>query len=206
VHIEFLLEEASAEIVLTEILPKIVGDNVTLRFHDFRGKQNLLKHLPNRLKGYKSILQSNSDLKIVVLIDEDREDCTKLKQCLEDIAKDAGLLTRSISKNFQILNRIAVEELEAWFFGDVEAIRKAYPRVPESLSQNRNYRKPDEIKGGTCEALERVLSSKGYFTKGYMPKTEVARNIAPHLHPENNTSKSFQVFYDGLKLLIELAK
>jgi Domain of unknown function (DUF4276) len=206
VHIEFLLEEASAEIVLNEIVPKIVGKDVTFSPRNFSGKQNLLKKLPDRLKGYKTRLKYEQDLKIVVLIDEDREDCTKLKQRLENIAKDAGLLTRSISDNFQILNRIAVEELEAWFFGDVEAIRKAYPRVPESLSQNRNYRKPDEIKGGTCEALERVLSSKGYFTKGYMPKTEVARNIAPHLHPENNISKSFQVFKDGLKLLIGLAK
>jgi Domain of unknown function (DUF4276) len=187
-------------------MKKLQTGSITFSPRNFSGKQNLLKKLPDRLKGYKTRLKYEHDLKIVVLIDEDREDCTKLKQRLEDIAKDAGLLTRSISENFQILNRIAVEELEAWFFGDVEAIRKAYPRVPASLSQNRNYRKPDEIKGGTCEALERVLSSKGYFTKGYMPKTEVARNIAPHLHPEDNVSKSFQVFKDGLKLLIEPTK
>ena len=201
-HIEFLLEEASAEIVLNEIVPKILGNNVTFRFHDFRGKHNLLKNLPERLKGYKSILQSNNDWRIVVLVDRDVQDCQELKQNLEQITQNAGLSTHSTSENFQVLNRIAVEELESWFFGDIKAIRKAYSRVSENLNQNRRYRNPDEINGGTCEALERVLSSKGYYTKGFLPKTEVARNIASHLDPEINISKSFQVFRDGLKLLL----
>ena len=50
-HIEFLIEEASAEIVLTEIVPKILGDEVTFKIHDFRGKVNLLNKLPQRMKG-----------------------------------------------------------------------------------------------------------------------------------------------------------
>ncbi len=201
-HIEFLLEEASDEILLTTIIPKIVGSDITLRFHDFRGKQNLIQKLPIRLKGYKNLLQSNPNWKIVVLVDRDNEDCKVLKQKIEAIINDAGLTTHSISQNFQVLNRIAIEELEAWFFGDVEAIRSAYPKVSENLTRNRNYRNPDEIKGGTCEALERVLASKGYYAKGYMPKTEVARNISQFLNIDLNTSQSFQVFRDGIKLLI----
>jgi Domain of unknown function (DUF4276) len=201
VHIEFLLEEASAEIVLTEIVPKIVGQDITLRFHDFRGKQNLIQKLPARLKGYKNLLESNPDWKIVVLVDRDKQDCQILKEQLEKIANGAGLTTHSISDNFQVLNRIAIEELEAWFFGDVEAIRSAYPKVSENLNRSRNYRNPDEIKGGTCEALERVLAAKGYYAKGYMPKTEVARNISKHLNVQNNSSKSFQIFRDGIQSL-----
>jgi Domain of unknown function (DUF4276) len=202
VHIEFLLEEASAEIVLTEIVPKIVGENITLRFHDFRGKQNLIQKLPIRLKGYQNLLQSNPDWRIVVLVDRDKQDCHILKEQLEKIAHDAGLTTHSNSENFQVLNRIAIEELEAWFFGDVEAIRSAYPKVSENLNENRNYRNPDEVKGGTCEALERVLAAKGYYGKGYMPKTEVARNISKYLNVEQNSSESFQVFRNGIKCLI----
>ena len=75
---------------------------------------------------------ASSRLKIVVLIDEDREDCLKLKKQLEDIAISAGLIPKSSCqkyKSFQVLNRIVVEELEAWFFGDVQAIRQAYPKV-----------------------------------------------------------------------------
>jgi len=199
VHIEFLLEEASAGVVLNEIVPKIVGEGITFEFRDFGGKHNLLQKLPNRLRGYSNLLKAQKDLKIVILIDEDRQDCKKLKQQLEEIAKDSGLSTPSTSDKFQLLNRIAVEELEAWFFGDIEALRTAFPKISPNLNKNRSYRNPDEIKGGTYEALERVLSIAGYYSKGFMPKTEVARKIAPNMNPDINTSKSFQVFRDGLR-------
>ncbi|MEA2046068.1 MAG: DUF4276 family protein [Euryarchaeota archaeon] len=67
--------------------------------------------------------------RIVVLIDEDRQDCNKLKLKLENAAIDAGLTTRTSAEadaKFQVLNRILVEELEAWFFGDSEALHSAY--------------------------------------------------------------------------------
>lgn len=202
-HIEFLIEEASAEIVLTEIVHKIRGDEVTFKIHDFRGKTNLLNKLQQRMKGYYNLLKYQEDWRIVVLIDEDRQNCQELNQQLENIAIQEGLSTRSISESFQVLNRIAVEELKAWFFGDIDSLRANYPRVPSNLTKRASYRNPDEIKGGTWEALERILSSAGYYTKGFMPKTEVARNIAPFMNPELNTSKSFQVFRDGLKLFLD---
>ncbi len=202
-HIEFLIEEASAEIVLNEIIPRIVGGETTFKIHDFRGKGNLIKNLLNRMRGYSNIIKHQEGLRIVILIDKDSQNCQELKQKLEEIAAQAGLTTPSTSNNFQVLNRIVVEELEAWFFGDINALREAYPKVPESLSKRRSYRIPDEIKGGTWEALERILSSAGYYEKGFMPKTEVARNIAPFMNPELNSSKSFQVFRDGLKLFLD---
>lgn len=203
-HIEFLIEEASAEIVLTEIVPKILGNKVTFKVHDFRGKDNLLKKLPDRMKGYSNIIKYQQDLRIVILIDRDNEDCQKLKQELEEIVAQSGLTTPSSSTNFQVLNRIIVEELEAWFFGDIEALREVYSKVSPNLRKGKSYRIPDEIKGGTWEALERILSSAGYYEKGFMPKTEVARNIAPYMNPEINSSKSFQVFRDGIKLFLGL--
>ena len=202
-HIEFLIEEASAEIVLNEIIPRIMGDNTTFKIHDFRGKSNLIKNLLNRMKGYSNIIKHQEDLRIVILIDKDSQNCQELKQKLEEIAIESGLTIPSTSNNFQVLNRIVVEELEAWFFGDINALREAYPKVPESLTKRRSYRIPDEIKGGTWEALERILSTAGYYEKGFMPKTEVARNIAPFMNPELNSSKSFQVFRDGLKLFLD---
>lgn len=201
-HIEFLVEEASAEVVLTELVPKIIGNDVTFKIHDFRGKTNLLQKLPARMHGYKNIIKNNEDWRIVVLIDEDRQDCLELKAQLEAIAADAGLLTPSKSQNFNVLNRIAVEELEAWFFGDIDALRVNYPRVPPSLTKRKSYRIPDNIKGGTWEALERILSAAGYYQKGFMPKTETARNIAPHMNPYLNTSSSFNAFRSGLERLV----
>jgi hypothetical protein len=58
---------------------------------------------------------------------------------------------------------LAIEELEAWFFGDMDAVRALYPRVPETLEQRAGFRDPDAIRGGTWEALERILQRAGYF-------------------------------------------
>jgi len=196
-HLEFLVEEASLESALTQLLPKILPSNVTSKIHAFRGKPDFLAKLPNRLKGYQASLPP--DWKIVVLIDEDREDCRKLKEKLEIMAISAGLITKSScqkDKSFQVLNRIVVEELEAWFFGDVQAIRKAYPKVSAHLANQQPYRDPDAIKGGTWEALERVLKKAGYHPGG-LEKYKASSEISQYMNPELNRSKSFQVFYQG---------
>lgn len=199
-HIEFLIEEESTEAALNNLLPKILPSTVSFRLHNFRGKHNLLLQLPKRLKGYCNWLPV--DWRIVVLVDEDREDCKLLKARLEKMASEAGLQCKSQGGNFQILNRIAVEELEAWFFGDIVALNAAYPKTPVTLSHQKNYREPDAIKGGTWEALERVLQSAGYYLGG-LPKIEVARNVSKIMEPARNRSRSFQVFKEGLLELSE---
>lgn len=201
-HLDFLVEEASLESALTQLLPKILPSTVSSKIHAFRGKPDFLAKVPNRLKGYQAWLPP--DWKIVVLIDEDREDCLKLKKQLEDIAISAGLITKSScqkDKSFQVLNRIVVEELEAWFFGDVEAICQAYPKVSPHLAKQKGYRDPDAIKGGTSEALERVLKKAGYHLGG-LEKYKASSEISQYMNPESNRSKSFQVFYQGLLEII----
>lgn len=99
-----------------------------------------------------------------------------------------------------VLNRIAIEELEAWFFGDVEALRAAYPKVPATLGSQARYRDPDAIVGGTWEALERVLQGKGYH-RGGLQKIKAAKEIAAHMDPARNRSRSFRVFMEGLAAL-----
>jgi Domain of unknown function (DUF4276) len=195
-QLEFLVEDRSIEEALKNLVPKIVS--VEIRIHPFQGKQDLIKKLPVRLKGYKKYIDES--YRIVVVIDRDDENCHELKNKLEKIAQDAGLLTRStasIQDNYQVINRIAIEELEAWFFGDVEAIKSAYQKISLNIAHQERYRAPDAITGGTAEALEKILKDKKYYTR--MPKPEVARNISIHMDPERNTSKSFQVFRDALK-------
>lgn len=204
-HVEFLVEELSSQVALERILPKILGAEVTFNIRVFQGKRHLLSKLPGRLQGYKSRLDYDDDLRIVVLIDRDNEHCIELKQKLEQIASDAGLLTKTAAKipqDFQVLNRLAIEELEAWFFGDVEAIRAAYPRISPNLGDREKFRDPDGISGGTWEALERELQKKGYH-KGGLNKLAAARDIAEHLEPQRNRSQSFQVFRDGLLQMIK---
>jgi len=147
-HLEFLVEEASLESALTQLLPKILPSTVSSKIHAFRGKPDLLAKLPHRLKGYQAWLPP--DWKIVILIDKDLEDCLELKEKLEIMAISSGLITKSFcqkDKSFQVLNRIVVEELKAWFFGDVEAIRQAYPKVSANLDNQQPYRHPDAIRG-----------------------------------------------------------
>ncbi|MDJ0554455.1 MAG: DUF4276 family protein [Microcoleaceae cyanobacterium MO_207.B10] len=204
-HIEFLVEDFSTEETLCHLLPNILGDWITFNTHSFQGKQDLLSKLPNRLKGYKAWIPD--DYRIIILVDRDNEDCQKLKLKLEKIAKDAGFVTKSLAKSkskkkYQLINRIMIEELEAWFFGDIPALIQAYPKVSKNLDKKAKYCYPDDIKGGTREALQEVLQRKGYH-QGGLEKLKVARDISPYMNPTENTSKSFQVFYRCLLEMME---
>ncbi|HEO69753.1 MAG TPA: DUF4276 family protein [Candidatus Hydrogenedentes bacterium] len=84
--------------------------------------------------------------------------------------------------------------------GDVKAIEAAYPRVRASVAGKARYRDPDKIKGGTWEALERVLQRAGYH-RGGLAKIKAAQDIVSHMDPSRNTSRSFQVFREGLLAL-----
>jgi hypothetical protein len=97
---------------------------------------------------------------------------------------------------------LAIEELEAWFFGDIEALHDAYHRVSLNLGKKAKYRDPDSIKGGTWEALERVLRRAGHFQGGFS-KISIARDVSVHMVPNRNRSKSFQVFHQGLLSLLQ---
>lgn len=136
-HVEVLVEEPSAEAALQNLLPAILSSQASFQIFRHNGKQDLLSRLPSRLRGYRKFLPR--DWRIVVLIDEDRSDCKDLKKKLEKIAFDAGLTTKSRARGaaFQVMNRIAVQELESWFFGDPTAIMVTSPpacrksRLPE---------------------------------------------------------------------------
>ena len=198
-HVEFLVEETSMEVFLRTLLPQLLGP-VHFDIRTFQCKSDLLKRLPDRLRGYAWL---PGEYRIVVVVDRDRDDCQELKQVLERHAADAGLPTRARPQqgHFTVVNRIAIEELEAWYFGDWDAVRAAYPRVSENVPRRARYRDPDAIAGGTWEAFERVLRQSGYFGGG-LRKVEAARTIAPHIDPARNTSRSFQVLRDAL---VELA-
>jgi hypothetical protein len=205
-HIEFLVEEDSAEAALQNLLPRILGNVVSFTVHPHQGKPDLLKKLPSRLRAYKHWLPD--DWHVVVLMDTDDDDCLELKAQLEQIAGDARLVTKSAvppGQQFQVLNRLAIEELEAWFFGDVEALTASYPRVSPTLGQRARYRDPDAITGGTWEALERLLQRLNYFPEG-LPKITAAREVSGHMDPVRNRSRSFQVFREGLLAIVHQSR
>jgi hypothetical protein len=194
-HIEFLVEEPSMEMALKSIVPKIIDTQHTFQFHNFQDKKKLLKRLPKRMQAYANFLPS--DWRIVIVVDRDNDDCKKLKQKL--CMASRVVIKR---KGNVVLHRIAIEELEAWFLGDIPAIRVEFPKVPANLEKNKKFRDPDAIKGGTWETLDKLLKDYGY--QGLF-KTQFAQRIAPNMNVENNRSKSFQVFRDGVRTIVNLS-
>lgn len=187
------VEEYSMEVALEQLLPKLLGD-IEFQIIRFQCKDDLLKNAPNRLKGYAAWLPEH--WRILVLVDRDDDDCAQLKARLERMAAEAGLLSKTTAgqgQRFQVVNRIAIEELEAWFFGDWTAVQAAYPRVSATVQQKAGFRDPDAIAGGTWEAIERVLKKAGYFSTG-LRKLELARSVAGHMDIPRNSSRSFQAF------------
>lgn len=188
-----MVEEPSMEAALEQLLPRMLGD-VDFQIIRFQCKDDLLSKAPERLKACATWLPES--WRIVVLVDRDDDDCKALKAQLESMAATARLITKAtahVSQRFQVVNRIAIEELEAWFFGDWNAVIAAYPRVAASQASKAGFRDPDAIAGGTWEAMERVLNRAGYFSTG-LRKVEFARTVAVHMVPEQNRSHSFRAF------------
>ncbi|OHC83656.1 MAG: hypothetical protein A3G73_11265 [Rhodospirillales bacterium RIFCSPLOWO2_12_FULL_67_15] len=191
-HIEVLVEEPSMEAALRVLLPRMI-ENLSFECYTHQCKDDLVNKLPGRLRGYASWLPDT--WRILIVVDRDDEDCAALKARLERIAANEGLVTRSAARGnpYVVVNRLAIEELEAWYFGDWNAVQAAFPRVPRTIPTNARFRDPDAISGGTWEAFERILQQAGYF-KGGLRKIEAARTIAKHMAPDRNESRSFQAF------------
>ena len=196
-HLEVLTEEPSMAALLETLLPRLLPVGATFAIHSFGSKPILLNNLRNRLRGYSRWLPD--DHRIVVVVDRDGDDCRKLKTQLESVSRRSGLVTRSCAEGgrWQVVNRVAVEELEAWYFGDWEAVREAYPRTSRNIPSKASYRDPDAIRGGTCEAFERIMQRHGYFKAG-LRKVEAARAIAKFMNPMRNRSDSFAKFRDAV--------
>lgn len=196
-HLELLVEEPSMEAFLRALLPRLLPQDRSFEVHSFQGKLDLLAKLQARLRGYAQWLPE--DWRIIVVVDRDDDDCERLKERLEKMAADAGLITRSRvgSRPWQLVNRIAIEELEAWYFGDWPAVCSAYLRVSPGIPNQAGYRDSDAVRGGTWESFERILQRHGYFKAG-LPKMEAARTIGGLLDPERCRSRSFAMFRDAL--------
>ena len=182
---------------LTHILPILLPKGCTFQIHNFGSKRSLLANLESRLQAYGRFL--TPEQRIIILVDRDNDDCHALKEKLESTAERAGLRSRSRAKadDWQVTTRIVVEELEAWYFGDWEAVVGAYPRSSAAIPRRSKYRDPDAITGGTWEAFQREMKRSGYFKSGLL-KVDAAGAVAVHMDPYRSTSSSFTVFRDAI--------
>ena len=182
------------EAFLRVVLPRILGAT-QFEIRPFQNKDQLLKHLPSRLQGYAKWIPE--DYRIVVLADRDSEDCEQLKAQLEQMALDAGLATRSqpAGGQFTVINRIVIEKLEAWYFGDLDAVEKAFPSFKANKYKYKSrFKNPDAINKPGDE-LKRLV-------RGFS-KSIAAREIPKHMSIEQNTSTSFNHLISGLLNLVK---
>lgn len=203
-QLDVLVEEPSAKAALDILLPRLVPDGARFAVRNFGSKHKLLKALSERLAGYARRIQAGEELRILVLIDQDSDNCMALKRQLEQTAAERGLPTKSRPDDggrFVVVNRIVVEELESWFIGDPEALRGAFPRLPPASCKGI-FARPDNQGGKAWEKLHRFLKKHGVYRNSY-PKIEAARKITPHLDPARNRSPSFRHFRVGLEALLE---
>lgn len=198
-QVEFLLEEESAEDALRQLLPLMLPADYVPRFRVFSGWKDLMGQLPTLLRGYKRRISQpgQQELRIVVLLDSDGMTEARSQQ-QEEAAASADLLTykqAAEGETFYVFNALAVQELEAWFLGDREAIMAAYPKVKAHHFKGID-REPDNPPKPN-DVLWRILKEAGLFVTGKR-KREWAETIAPHLDPDINQSPSFQYFRQGV--------
>lgn len=202
-HVEVLVEDESTAVAVDMILQRLIDESSmqTWRLTPFRGKERMLRNLPAL---FYSLGQARYASKVVVVIDQDRDDCQQLKSRIWQMAVSGGLVgPDETTQQASLRVRIAMTELESWFLGDTHAIRAAYPRVRE-----REVRVPGDVdlRQSAWEYLQRPLLRHRYFDTR-MPKTIVAKAIAAHLDlsPDANASHSFRLFLRTLRETYGLA-
>lgn len=161
----------------------------------------LLDNLPKLISGYGKTFRgygSNYRAAIVVVCDLDDRNEKVFREELN------ALLDRCEHKP-ETRFCLAIEEGEAWFLGDMSAIKAAYPECNETIRQG--YRQ-DSI-CGTWELLADMLypggSSKllqsGYPAVG-KEKCNWAERITPKMDVDHNESPSFCAFRDQVRELV----
>jgi hypothetical protein len=211
-HIEILVEDTSGAKLLAAVLPKLLGENGvsrSWRVHSYRGvghipknlsaggdpaKRILLDQLPRLLRGYGKTPGIDA---VVVVLDSDRRSCVDFLSELKGLLEECDPAPNTMF-------RLAIEEIEAWYLGDREALQGAYPRAKADVL-NRYVQDSvcdtwellaDAVHAGGSATIKRT----GWPLPGQI-KCEWAEKIGPLLEPDRNTSPSFGKLRDGLRRL-----
>ena len=198
-HAAIFVEDVSTAETVTVLLSRLLADypEHTDQVVPFGGKQRMLGQLRGR---FYTLARARYADRVIVVIDQDTEDCEQLKRRIYEDAVSAGLVYRNQPTSESVLRiRIAMTELESWFIGDPSAVRAAYPRLTERDLRLQRNQHPDTLPDA-WEWLERRLTQRRYFPRG-MRKVEAANAIATHLNltPDANTSQSFRLFLRTLR-------
>ena len=178
-RVVFLLEEYSMKALLDALLPRLFPELVFQCVpHD--GKGDLEKSIPRKLRGWRE-----PGVRFVVVRDNDRGDCRDLKRNLRELC--------AVRPEQDVLIRIACQELEAWYFGEPDALAEAYCKESlRRIGSRARFRNPDAIAYPARE-LAKLLPQ--------YQKVSGARALAGCLTREGNRSPSFQAMMDGVERL-----
>lgn len=183
--IEILTEELSMEYFLRGLLPRILpedyvlGENCFIRPHE--GKSDLKKAIPIKMKAYQRF---GYPVKVLIVHDQDSNDCILLKNSLADLAQ---------SSSVPVLVRIACRELENWYLGDFMALEQVYPEIKaDKFMAKAKFRYPDNLHAS--QELKLLSNRFG--------KTNAANALGAIISVDKNTSPSFQHLISGVFKLI----
>src|ERR1022692_1057655 len=137
-HVEILVEDLSGKKALDVLVPKIIGDQDTFRVHFYKGvgripknmkdaadpsKRILLTNLPKLLKGYGRTFEGYpKDYKASVVLVCDLDD-----KNLHAFLGELNVILKACYPKPTTRFCLAIEEGEAWFLGDLSAVKSAYP-------------------------------------------------------------------------------
>jgi hypothetical protein len=174
----FLLEEYSMKVFLDGLLPRLFA-GLRFRCVPHEGKQDLEKSIPRKLRAWRE-----PGVYFCVIRDNDGGDCQALKGRLLALCREA--------KRDDVLVRIACQELEAWYFGELDALAGVFQRDDlRVLSTRARFRDPDGI-DQPARALAELVDE--------FQKVSGARRMAARLS-RNNRSRSYQVLIEGIERL-----
>ena len=216
-HFEILVEDQSGKKALDILVPKIVGDTHTFIVHPYKGigripknmkdadnagKRILFENLPKLLRGYGRTFDGYTDYRAAVILV-----CDLDSKCLKAFRQNLFEILNAFSPKPETRFCIAIEEGEAWFLGDLNAVTRAYPKAKMPVL---NSYVNDSI-CGTWEKLadavyaggSQVLTVRGWQAVG-AEKSKWAETIAPEMEIENNKSPSFCYFRGKLLELAEV--
>lgn len=204
-HFEILVEDQSGKKALDILVLKIIGKAYTFRIHAYKGigripknmrepddpsKRILLENLPKLLKGYgKTFRGYPVDYPAVVILVSDLD-----QKCLRTFRQELLDILNACNPRPETRFCFAIEEGEAWFLGDLNAVRTAYPLAKDSvLNSYTNDRicgtwekLADAVYGGGSSAL----SAKGWQAVG-AEKSKWSEQISPRMDITQNSSPSF---------------
>ncbi len=214
-HFDILVEDKSGKKAIELLVPNIIGDEHTFKVKAYKGigriprnlkttadpaKRILLAQLPKLFRGYgKTYAGYPQDYPAVLVLV-----CDLDNKCLVAFKQELNTILHACAPQPETRFCFAIEEGEAWFLGDLVAIKTAYPAAKTSVLSTYSN---DSI-CGTWEKLADAiypggsikLSSGGYQRVGAI-KSEWARTIASCMDVENNNSPSFCYFRDKLRSL-----